>query len=111
MCPTNVSHPPLLSGKAPFVSTYKSDEMIYKNQHKANNGKVEPKSIVGQSRIRRLKVQNHNAGGNQVRENETAEEDESVLRDAVPWRMTGAKENRLQVFQRALSTVSSALLD
>lgn len=98
MYPRNVSHPSaLLDTKAPFVSTYKRHEVVNKNQDIADDGKVEPKSSIGESRIRQLKVQNHAAGGNQVGKNEATEEDERVLRDPVPRRMADAEEYRLHI--------------
>lgn len=110
MCPRYVSHPSALFGtEALIVSTYKRDEVVHKNQDKADDRKVEKKSVVGERRIRQLVVQNHATGGNQIRENEAAEEDESVLRDAVPRRMAGTEKYRLHVFDRALLVFYSAM--
>lgn len=82
--------------------TYKRDYKVQENQETADDGKVEEEASICFTwcGVCSLVVQNQDGSGDEICENEAAEEDKHVLRYEAPRRMAGAEENRL--FTRAL---------
>lgn len=77
--------------------TYKRDDKVQENHGAADDGKVEEEASIcfTWGSVCSLVVQNQDGSGDEICENEAAEEDEHVLRYEAPRRMAGAEENRL----------------
>lgn len=77
--------------------TYKRDYKVQENHEATDDGKVKEEASICFTwcGVCSLVVQNQDGGGDEICENEAAEEDEHVLRYEAPWRMAGAEENRL----------------